>query len=312
MGKRKIKTMYDVIVIGGGPAGLTAALYVARAGKSVMILEQNAFGGQMATAPKIENFPGVDGVDGATLANNMFEQAVAHGVEFDMGVGVLTLVEQPTRHFVVSTEYGEYQAKSVVVATGVSHKHLGVDGENELAGKGVCYCAVCDGSFYKDKPVVVVGDGNSAVQYALYLSTICSQVTLLTWSTKLFCDGELVQRLKANTKIEWIQNATVKQIVGDNCVTGVAYTDEIGAITYHDCDAVFVAIGQLPHNESFAHLVELDDRGYIVAGEDCKTSCEGLFVAGDCRTKSIRQCATAVGDGAVAGFSASMYVDKVN
>ncbi len=308
---RKVKTMYDVIVIGGGPAGLTSALYVARAGKSVMILEQNAFGGQMATAPKIENFPGVDSVDGATLANNMFEQAVAHGVEFDMGSAALTLVEEPTRHFVVTTEYAEYQAKSVIIASGVSHKHLGVDGEAELQGNGVCYCAVCDGSFYKNKPVVVVGDGNSAVQYALYLATICSQVTLLTWSNKLFCDGELQTRLKCNDKIEWIQNATVREIVGDNKVTGVAYADEIGAITYHDCDAVFVAIGQLPHNQAFANLVELDARGYIVAGEDCKTSCDGLFVAGDCRTKSIRQCATAVGDGAVAGFSASMYVDKL-
>ena len=311
MGERKIVTMYDVIVIGGGPAGLTAALYVARAGKKALILEQNAFGGQMATAPKIENFPGVDTIDGATLANNMFEQAVAHGVEFDMGSGALTLVEQPTRHFVVTTEYAEYQAKSVIIASGVSHKHLGVDGEVQLIGKGVCFCAVCDGSFYKDKPVVVVGDGNSAVQYALYLATICSQVTLLTWSNKLFCDGELKTRLASNSKIEWVQNATVNQIVGDNCVTGVAYTDEIGAITYHDCDAVFVAIGQQPHNQGFAHLVDLDERGYIVAGEDCTTSCDGLFVAGDCRTKSIRQCATAVGDGAVAGFSASMYVDKL-
>ena len=310
-GKRKVKTMYDVIVIGGGPAGLTSALYVARAGKSVMLLEQNAFGGQMATAPKIENFPGVDSVDGATLANNMFEQAIAHGVEFDMGSGAVALVNEPTRHFVVTTEYSEYQAKSVIIASGVSHKHLGVEGEAELIGKGVCFCAVCDGSFYKDKPVVVVGDGNSAVQYALYLATICSQVTLMTWSTKLFCDEEIAKRLKSNDKIEWVQNATVREIVGDDHVTGVAHADEIGAITYHDCDAVFVAIGQIPHNEAFSGLVELDERGYIVAGEDCKTSCDGLFVAGDCRTKGVRQCATAVGDGAVAGFSASMYVDKL-
>lgn len=304
--------MYDVIVIGGGPAGLTSALYVARAGKSVMILEQSAFGGQMATAPKIENFPGVDSIDGATLAENMFEQAVNHGVQFDMGSANVTLADDEPRHFVVSTEYGTYQAKSVIIATGVSHKQLNVEGESQLVGKGVCYCAVCDGSFYKDKPVCVVGDGNSAVQYALHLATICSKVTLLTWSNKLFCDGELQQRLKSNEKIEWITNATVNQIVGDQKVTGVAYVDDIGAITYHDCDAVFVAIGQLPHNENFANLVTLDDRGYIVAGEDCKTSCQGVFVAGDCRTKAIRQCATAVGDGAVAGFSAATYVDKLN
>ncbi len=311
--------MYDVIVIGGGPAGLTSALYVARAGKSVMLLEQNAFGGQMATAPKIENFPGAGDVAGAQLAESMFEQAIAHGVEFDMGSGTVTMVGggntvrgSSGNLFQVETEFATYQAKAIVIATGVSHKHLGVEGESQLAGKGVCYCAVCDGSFYKDKPVCVVGDGNSAVQYALYLSTICSQVTLLTWSQKLFCDGELQQRLKSNDKIQWVQNVTVNQIVGDDKVTGVAYADEIGAITYHDCDAVFVAIGQLPHNEGFAHLVQLDERGYIVAGEDCKTNCPGIFVAGDCRTKAIRQCATAVGDGAVAGFSASMYVDKLN
>lgn len=297
--------MYDIVVIGGGPAGLTAALYAARAGKSVMILEANAFGGQIATAPRVENFPSVSEIAGAELANNMFEQAVAHGVEFDMG---LATVEKTDTGFTVSTEYGSYDCYAVVVATGVSHKKLGVANEDK---QGVCYCAVCDGAFYKNKSVCVVGDGNSAAQYALYLADICAEVQLLTLFDKLFCDKELTDRIVANSKITWTKNVAVTELLGEDKIEGVVYRDNDGAITYADTDAVFVAIGQEPHNEAFANLVKLDDRGYIVAGEDCKTSCAGIFVAGDCRTKSVRQCATAVGDGAIAGFSAAMYVDAL-
>ncbi len=299
--------MYDVIVIGGGPAGMTAALYAKRAGKSVMMLESDAFGGQIATAPRVENFPSVNEIAGARLADNMFEQALSHGVEFDMG---RASVETAERGFTVKTEYASYFAKAVVLATGVSHKKLGVPSEEKLAGKGVCYCAVCDGAFYKDKSVCVVGDGNSAAQYALFLAELCREVRLLTLFDKLFCDRELTDRIAANGKIEWIKNVSVQDVVGDERVQGIAYQDDDGAITYLDCDAVFVAIGQEPHNEQFAELVKLDGKGYIIAGEDCVTSCSSVFAAGDCRTKRIRQCATAVGDGAVAGFSAAMYADK--
>lgn len=301
--------MYDVIVIGGGPAGLTAALYAARAGKKVMILERNAFGGQIATAPRVENFPSVNEIVGARLADNMFEQAVSHGVEFDMGNAAVAKAETG---FTVITEYSSYAAKSVVLATGVTHKKLPVSSAEAYEGKGVCYCAVCDGAFYKDKTVCVVGDGNSAAQYALFLAELCSKVYMLTLFDKLFCDKELVDRIVANNKIEWSTNVTVKDVVGDDKhVKGVSYQDNDGAITYVDVDAVFVAIGQQPANDSFANIVKLDDKGYIVAGEDCRTSCEGIFAAGDCRTKTVRQCATAVGDGAIAGFSASLYVDKL-
>ena len=299
--------MYDVIVIGGGPAGMTAALYAKRAGKSVLMLESDAFGGQIATAPRVENFPSVNEIVGARLADNMFEQALAHGVEFDMGRAVAETAENG---FTVSTEYASYFTKTVVLATGVSHKKLGVPSEEKLAGKGVCYCAVCDGAFYKDKSVCVVGDGNSAAQYALFLAELCKEVHLLTLFDRLFCDSELTDRIVNSGKIEWIKNVSVQDVVGDERVQGVAYKDNDGAITYLDCDAVFVAIGQEPHNGQFADLVKLDDKGYIVAGEDCITSCPGVFAAGDCRTKRVRQCATAVGDGAVAGFSAAMYVDK--
>ena len=300
--------MYDIVVIGGGPAGLTASLYAARAGKSVMLLEANAFGGQIATAPRVENYPSVAEIAGAELANKMFEQVVSHGVEFDMGTAT---IEKTAAGFTVTTEYSTYQCLSVVISTGVSHKKLGLDSESKLAGNGVCYCAVCDGAFYKDKAVCVVGDGNSAAQFALYLADICSEVNLLTMFDRLFCDRELTDRIVANAAINWVQNVTVTEILGDSKVEGVVYRDSDGAITYLDVDAVFVAIGQVPHNESFANLVQLDDKGYIVADEDCVTSCEGIFVAGDCRTKKVRQCTTAVGDGAVAGFSAAMYVDRI-
>ncbi len=299
--------MYDVIVIGGGPAGMTAALYAARSGKSVMIIEKSAFGGQIANAPKVENYPSVKEISGAELAEKMFDQIVAHGVEFDMGNA--TFVKNGD-NFDVSTEYSNYQAKSIVLATGASHKNLGIPSEKQFEGKGVCYCAVCDGSFYAGKHVCVVGDGNSAAQYALYLADICGQVTLLTLFDKLFCDSELTDRILKNGKIEWIKNVSVTDILGDDVVSGVAVKDGDGAITYIDTSAVFVAIGQKPNNQNFAEYVQLNQGGFIVADESCTTNCQGVFVAGDCRTKSMRQCATAIADGAIAGFSAAMYASK--
>lgn len=301
--------MYDIIIIGGGPAGLTAALYAARAGKKVLILEQNAFGGQIATAPKVENFPSVSEISGAALAENMFNQVISHGVEFDMGSAT---IKKRTENFEVITEYGNYFCRAVVLATGVTHKTLGISSEEKLVGKGVCYCAVCDGAFYKNRSVAVIGDGNSAAQYALYLSEICSEVHLLTLFDRLFCDSELTRRITVCKKILWEKNVSVCDILGEEKVQGVAFRDSDGAITYLDVDAVFVAIGQKPHNAAFSEIVQLDERGYIVAGENCKTSCPGIFAAGDCRTKDIRQCATAIGDGAVAGSAAAMFVGNNN
>lgn len=300
--------MYDIIVIGGGPAGITAALYSARAGKKVLLLEKNAFGGQIATSPRVENFPSVPEISGAVLAENMFNQAVAHGVEFDLGTA--SVEKNREFGFNVSTEYGQYVCRAVVLASGVSHRSLGLSSEARLAGNGVCYCAVCDGAFYRDKTVCVVGDGNTAAQYALFLADICQKVHLLTLFDKLFCDDELQKRIAAEPKIVWEQNVSVCDILGENKVCGVAFREDSGAVTYLDVDAVFVAIGQEPHNDVFSNVVNLDEKGYIVADETCRTSCDGIFAAGDCRTKTVRQCATAVGDGAVAGIAAAAYADK--
>ena len=215
---------------------MTAALYASRAGKKVMLLEENAFGGQIATAPRVENFPSVEEIAGAQLAEKMFNQVVSQGVDFDMGKGV---VEKTSDGFCVNTEYGEFPCKAVVLATGVSHKTLGLESEKRLAENGVCYCAVCDGAFYKGKNVCVVGDGNSAAQYALYLAEICNQVHLLTLFDRLFCDSTLTQRIVAKKNIVWVKNVSVCDIVGDEKVQGVAYRDNDGAITYADTDAVF-------------------------------------------------------------------------
>ena len=301
---------YDVVVIGGGPCGITAAMYAARAGKSVMLLEQNAFGGQIANAPRVENYPSVNEINGAQLADKMFQQAVNHGVEFDMGKATFTR-NAATGDFTVTTEYATFQCAAVVLATGARFKRLTAQNADKLDGKGVCYCAVCDGAFYSGKPVCVVGDGNSAAQYALYLADVCSEVRLLTLTDRLFCDNELMQRIVSNDKVEWIPNVTVTEVFGTDQVEGVVYCDNDGAISYLDTSAVFVAIGQQPSNDAFKDLVQLDANGYVIAGEDCKTTCPGVFAAGDCRTKSVRQCATAVGDGAVAGFNAAMYVDSL-
>ncbi len=301
--------MYDIIVIGAGPAGLSCALNSARAGKSVLVLEKNAFGGQIANSPRVENYPSVMEISGSELADKMFEQCQQHGVEFDMGDATL---QKTADGFEVTTDYGQYTAKAVVLATGVSHRKMGFANEQKLEGNGVCYCAVCDGAFFSDKSVAVIGDGNTAVQYALYLANICQKVYIITMFDKFFSDKELIDRLLANGKIEWIKNSTTTDFVGDDKLIGLQYKDEYGAITYMDVDGVFVAIGQVPHNEQFADIVELDKRGFIVADESCKTSAEGVFTAGDCRTKTVRQCATAVSDGAVASFQACAYVDFLN
>lgn len=293
--------MYDVVVIGGGPAGLTAALYSLRAEKRVLVLEGNGFGGQIVYAQTVDNFPGIPNMNGAAFAEKLLEQVMSAGgdVEFE---NVIKVIDGEVK--TVVTDYNEYKAKSVIIATGVKHRHLGVEGEEEHIGKGVSFCAVCDGAFFKGKTVAVVGGGNTAVEDAVYLADMAKKVYLIHRRDEFRAENAVVNMLEEKENIELVLNTVVSKINGDEFVSGIEVlnveTQETREITL---DGIFVAVGQIPQNEIFRGLVDLDADGYVVAGEDCRTSAEGIFTAGDCRTKNIRQLTTAVGDGTVAALN---------
>lgn len=302
--------MYDVIVIGAGAAGMTAALYALRNGKTVLVLEGESLGGQIATSPRLENFPSIKEISGEKFADNLFEQITALGAELE--IDKVTGIDKKDGVFTVTTEYGSFEGKTVIIAAGVKHKHMRTQTDREdLVGKGVYYCAICDGPFYKDKEVALVGDGNTALQYALLLASYCKKVYVYTLFDKFFGDGRLVKALLSKENIEWRPNTSVIDYVGDNELTGIKYKDKDGNIKIHEIPAVFIAIGQVPDNKAFNSLVDLDNNGYIIADETCRTKTDGLFVAGDCRTKAVRQVATAVADGAVAATNASVYLESL-
>lgn len=303
--------MYDIIVIGAGAAGMTAALYARRNGKSVLVLESESLGGQIATSPKLENFPSIKAMSGEEFADNLFNQISDHGAEVEIEK-VVGLTKDENKIFHVKTEYNEYEAKSVIIAAGVKHKHLKTkSGRDDLVGHGVYYCAICDGAFYKGKEVAVIGDANTALQYALLLSGYCKKVYVYTLFDKFFGDKSLVTALRAKDNIEVRPNTSVTDFLGDTELTAIEYKDADGNIRTHEIPAVFVAIGQVPDNKAFGELVDLDKDGYIVSDENCRTKTEGLFVAGDCRTKPVRQVVTAVADGGVASTNATVYLESL-
>ena len=304
--------MYDLIVIGAGAAGMTSALYALRNNKTVLVLEGESLGGQIATSPRLENYPSIKEISGEKFADNLFEQITALGAELE--IDRVTGVEKVDgKFFKVTTEYGEYQSKSVVIASGVKHKHLRTKSDREdLVGKGVYYCAICDGPFYKDREVAIIGDANTALQYSLLLASYCKKVYVYTLFDKFFGDKALVKALHAKENIEWRPNTSVTDFIGENELKAIEYKDKDGNTCTHEIPAVFVAIGQVPDNKAFANLVDIDSMGYIVADESCKTKTEGLFVAGDCRTKAVRQVATAVSDGAIAATNASLYIESLD
>ena len=303
--------MYDIIVIGAGAAGMTAALYARRNGKSVLVLESESLGGQIATSPKLENFPSIKAMSGEEFADNLFNQISDHGAEVEIEK-VVGLTKDENKIFHVKTEYNEYEAKSVIIAAGVKHKHLKTkSGRDDLVGHGVYYCAICDGAFYKGKEVAVIGDANTALQYALLLSGYCKKVYVYTLFDKFFGDKSLVTALRATDNIEVRPNTSVTDVLGDTELTAIEYKDADGNIRTHEIPAVFVAIGQVPDNKAFGELVDLDKDGYIVSDENCRTKTEGLFVAGDCRTKPVRQVVTAVADGGVAATNATVYLESL-
>lgn len=302
--------MTDIIIVGAGTAGMTACLYALRNGKSVTIIESTGFGGQIANSPRVENFPSIKSISGIEFSDNLFEQISSLGanIEFDE----VQKVEKVGDIFNVYLPNKTLQAKAVILATGVKHKHLNLANEDILVGKGVSYCAVCDGPFYKGQNVALIGDGNSALQYGILLSGYCSQVYICTWMDKFFGDKKLVETLLSKPNVKHIANVSASAFVGENEVTGLELiSTKTGEKQVLDCNAVFVAIGQEPKNARFANLAELDEKGYFIADEKCATKTAGVFVAGDCRTKAVRQLTTAVSDGAISALSACHYIDNM-
>lgn len=296
---------YDVVIVGAGIAGLTAAIYARRAEKSVLVLEGEVPGGQIINTLTIENWPGDMGVSGVELMQKIQKQAMELGAEIEMEE--VESIQKVDGGFVVKTEDDEYEARAIILAVGAEDKKLGLAREDELTGRGVSYCATCDGAFYKGKPVVVIGGGNTALYDALYLSDIVSKVYLVHRRNEFRGDKALVNKLRQRENVEFVTPFVPEELLGEDKITGIKVrmvdSDEVRAsdkYRFLEADGVFVAIGKKPQTAKFAELVELDDNGYIVAGEDCKTTCPGVFAVGDCRTKSVRQLVTAAGDGAVA------------
>ncbi len=303
--------MYDIIVIGAGAAGLNSALYALRSGKTVLIIEANAIGGQIANSPKVENFPTIKEISGSELADKFFEQVESWGgeIEYDR----VTKLEKVNGIFKVTTEYGEFESKAVISAVGVDHKHINVPGEKQFLGKGVYYCALCDGPFYAGKEVALIGDGNTAMQYAILLSNICSKVYLLTWMDKFFGDKVTEKVLRSKSNIIHMPETSVTAFKGETKLESIVYTDKVsGESKQLNVPAVFVAIGQVPNNKLFEDFATLNSDGYFDSGETLSTKTPGFFVAGDCRAKQIRQLATAISDGAVAAVLACNYIDTLD
>lgn len=297
--------MIDVAIIGAGTAGLTAAIYARRAGSTVTVFEGEAPGGQIINTPEIDNFPGLPGVSGYEYANKLFEQAQEFGAEFvfdKVKVAEGSLEEG----FRLTGEYGTVcEAKTVIIASGVKRREMGLAGEQEFTGRGISYCATCDGAFFKGKTAAVFGGGNTAVEDAIYLAGICKKVYIIHRRNQFRADQALVDELLAHDNVETKLCFTVSGIRGEDKLTGVELTNIDGSREELTTDALFVAIGLIPENGVFKDIAELDEAGYVIAGEDCETSTPGVFAAGDCRTKDVRQLVTAAADGAVAAVAAS-------
>ncbi len=304
--------MYDLIVAGGGPAGMTAALYALRNGKSVLVIEKAGFGGQITHSPRVENFPGTKTMSGNEFADALLDQILYQGAEIEIETVASITCEGDVRK--VRTEEGsEYEAKAVVIAVGVRHRMLGLPGEEELVGEGVSFCAVCDGDFYTGKDVCVAGGGNSALQEAVLLSDKCSSVTILQDLPYLTAEEKLQETVRGRDNVTVITDVAVTGLLTENGgFTGVEITGrtdkEVRSI---NCDGLFVAIGLIPENGPFEELASLNEYGYFDSDEQCLTKTPGIFVAGDCRSKHVRQLTTAAADGAVAALAACRYINDL-
>ena len=300
---------YDIAVVGAGPAGLTAALYARRAGKTVIVIEKENFGGQITYSPKIENYPTAIAISGSEFAEKLMEQTELLGAELEMDK--ISSLEKIGNGFRLQGEYGSYEAGAVILSTGSRHRTLGLEREAELTGHGVCYCAVCDGAFFKGQDVAVIGGGNTALQDAVFLSDICKSVTLIQNLPELTGDLVLQEKVRKLENVSVICNTTVSALLGEQTLTGIRVLhQDNGSEEELAVSGVFAAIGQKPDNEAFSSFSALDESGYIMSDERCLTDTEGVFAAGDCRTKQIRQVVTAVADGASAALAACRYLEQ--
>ena len=302
--------MHDIIIVGGGPAGLTAAVYAMRAGKSVLVIEKAGFGGQIAFSPKVENIPGFTVISGAEFADKLAEQVLNLGA--DVELECVTGVEKTENGFVITTEEGSsFEGKTVILANGVKHRMLGLEGEEDLVGHGLSFCAVCDGAFYTGQETAMIGGGNSALQEALLLSEVCTKVTVVQNLPTFTGEQKLADALMAKENVEVLFSTVVSEYVTENgeLVGLKLHNDATGADSEIRVDGAFLAVGLQPQNEAFAHLVGLNQYGYYDVDEFCAAKTPGVYVAGDCRSKFIRQVTTAAGDGAVAAMGACRWLD---
>ena len=300
--------MYDIIVIGAGPAGMTASIYARRALKKVLVLEAVSYGGQIINTLDIENYPVEAHISGFDFSTKLYNQAVDLGAEFIFEKCMK--IDKKNSLFEVYTSNNKYHCKSIIIATGTENRKLGLDREHEYIGKGLSYCATCDGAFYKKRDVAVVGGGNTALEDALYLSNICNKVYLIHRRDEFRGDNSVVDKIKGKTNIDIIYNSNVTKIIGDERLNAIEISNLDGSKEEINVSGLFVAIGKIPENDIFKDIIEIDENGYILASENCHTNIDGIFVAGDNRTKLLRQLVTATSDGAIAATEAIHYLER--
>ena len=302
--------MNDIIIVGAGPAGLTAAIYGRRSNKSVLVFEALSYGGQIINTLDIENYPAMPHVSGYEFSTNLYNQAKELGAEviFEKVIDI----KNNSDYKEVITNKKTYKAKAVILATGAENRKLNLENEDELLGKGISYCATCDGGFYKGKKVAVAGGGNVALEEAIYLSDIASKVYLIHRRDEFRAEEALIEEVKQNKNIEIVYNSNIVKLNSRDNLESIDLKDKEGNVTNLDISGLFIAVGRVPENQNFSKLIKLDEKGYVIAGEDCHTNIEGLFVAGDNRVKLVRQLVTAASDGATAATEAIKYINKLN